>query len=194
MFVNFKKCWNIWHRFPVSKLNGSQIIQKLTRLLEHGVRTRGVSCMIWMCMASNTDHRNEMFSCFSDGQASLLVQCRKGLTNTHFCDSCFCSASFPVKAYMPLLKYIVRSVWFLQACFPESTCVDFIHLWLWPTLFLSFWVVLTFKMWHLFPFQIFPSTSSKALLTTLSPSNILNKIHFFSVFFLPWSSPLITFS
>lgn len=40
----------------------------------------------------------EMFSCFSDGQASLLVQCRKGLTNTHFCDSCFCSCFLPGKS------------------------------------------------------------------------------------------------
>lgn len=46
--------------------------------------------------------------------------------------------------------------------------------------------ILLYSIWYFFHFQIFPSTSSKAPLTTPAPSNILSKIYF-SISLLPCS-------
>lgn len=102
---------------------------------------------------------------------SLPVRCRMGQTDDCLCWSTvmFCLVAF-------------------SSASQEAVGIDVIHFWLWP---IMLWLYsLTFKMGHFFHFQIFLSTSWKALLTSPSSSEILNRIPFSAS--QPSPPPLIT--
>ena len=120
-------------------------------------------------------------------RTSLPVQRGVGKMSVCFRDSHFWSC-FPVDIHPSMAVHIPFSLQTFSSALRESKYVDFTLLWLWPILL---WLCnLTFKMWHLLHFQIFPSTPSKALLTIPAPSSILNKIYFQTVSYP--GPPLIT--